>query len=140
MTSKIEQTLCIIKPDAAKQMGSIIGILQGYFSICKMELLRLTENAAAEFYSEHEAEPFFQGLIKHMASGPCVVLVLQGPNAIASYRELMGATDPVKAKASEQFSLRKSFGTTMPANAVHGSDSQNSANREVEFFFPRTKG
>lgn len=134
---KIEQTLAIIKPDGIALMGQIITILQTNFDICRMELIRFSPEGAGSFYSEHKGQPFFDRLVKFMSSGPSLVMVLQGPDAIARYRKLMGPTDPAKAKKLEEFTLRKGFGTDMPKNAVHGSDGPESAEREINYFFPR---
>ena len=131
----IEQTLSIIKPDAVKKQ--IIGeiqtrIHQAKLDIIAMKMVKLTKEQAEGFYAEHQDKPFFANLVKFMMSGPIVVQVLQGENAIERYRQLMGPTDLSKAAAG---TLRADFANSVRENAVHGSDSLASAEREIAYFF-----
>ncbi len=134
----IERTLSIIKPDAvaANHIGDIIAAIEeAGLRIIAAKMLCLSRRQAEEFYAEHRGKPFFDSLIDFMTSGPVVVQVLEGEDAIARYRALMGATDPRKA---EPGTLRYRFARdseNMAANAVHGSDSPASAEREIGFFF-----
>ena len=131
----IEQTLSIIKPDAVKKQ--IIGeiqtrIHQAKLDIIAMKMVKLTKEQAEGFYAEHQDKPFFANLVHFMMSGPIVVQVLQGENAVERYRQLMGPTDLSKAAAG---TLRADFANSMRENAVHGSDSLASAEREIAYFF-----
>ncbi|WP_334323399.1 nucleoside-diphosphate kinase [Gilliamella apicola] len=131
----IEQTLSIIKPDAVKKQ--IIGeiqtrIHQAKLDIIAMKMVRLTKEQAEGFYAEHQDKSFFANLVKFMMSGPIVVQVLQGENAVERYRQLMGPTDLSKAAAG---TLRADFANSVRENAVHGSDSLASAEREIAYFF-----
>ena len=131
----IEQTLCIIKPDAVKKQ--IIGeiqtrIHQAKLDIIAIKMVKLTKEQAEGFYAEHQDKPFFANLVNFMMSGPIVVQVLQGENAVERYRQLMGPTDLSKAAAG---TLRADFANSMRENAVHGSDSLASAEREIAYFF-----
>ena len=131
----IEQTLSIIKPDAVKKQ--IIGeiqtrIHQAKLNIIAIKMVKLTKEQAEGFYAEHQDKPFFANLIKFMMSGPIVVQVLQGENAVERYRQLMGPTDLSKATAG---TLRADFANSVRENAVHGSDSLASAEREIAYFF-----
>lgn len=131
----IEQTLSIIKPDAVKKQ--IIGeiqtrIHQAKLDIIAIKMVKLTKEQAEGFYAEHQDQPFFANLVNFMMSGPIVVQVLQGENAVERYRELMGPTDLSKAAAG---TLRADFANSMRENAVHGSDSLASAEREIAYFF-----
>ncbi|MCT6867235.1 nucleoside-diphosphate kinase [Gilliamella apicola] len=131
----IEQTLSIIKPDAVKKQ--IIGeiqtrIHQAKLDIIAMKMVKLTKEQAEGFYAEHQDKPFFANLVQFMMSGPIVVQVLQGENAVERYRQLMGPTDLSKAAAG---TLRADFANSMRENAVHGSDSLASAEREIAYFF-----
>ena len=131
-----ERTLAIIKPDAVKKnvIGEVIGRYEkaGLKPIA-IKMMRLSKPTAQGFYAVHKARPFFDSLCTFMSSGPVVVLVLQGENAIKKNRELMGATDPAKADAG---TLRKLYGTNIEFNAVHGSDSPETASFETGYFFP----
>ena len=130
-----ERTLCIIKPDAvaARQVGSILARLEGAgFVIVALRMRRLSPADAEGFYHVHRERPFFKSLVDFMASGPCVPMVLEGDNAIAKLRELMGATDPAKASPG---TIRKAVGTNVERNAVHGSDAAETARQEIAFFF-----
>lgn len=131
----MERTFSIIKPNAI-QKNVVGGILSRFekrgLKIAAAKMMHLTKEKAEGFYIEHKERPFFQSLIHFMTSSPVLVLVLEGENAVALNREIMGATDPAKAEAG---TIRKDFGDHIEANAVHGSDSQNSAKREIAYFF-----
>jgi nucleoside-diphosphate kinase len=131
-----ERTLCIIKPDAvaAKQAGQILARLEAAgFEIVALRMRRLSPSDAEGFYHVHRERPFFNSLVDFMASGPCVPMVLEGENAIARLRELMGATDPAKAAAG---TIRKDFASSIEANRIHGSDAAETARFEIGYFFP----
>ena len=130
-----EQTLSLIKPDAtaAHHIGSILGRFEkAGIRIVALKMIHLSRDKAEIFYAEHKERPFFKDLVSFMVSGPLVALVLEGPGVIAKNREIMGATDPGKANAG---TLRKDFGGSIDHNAVHGSDSPESAKREIAHFF-----
>ena len=132
----IQRTLSIIKPDAVAK--NVIGrILQRFedagLKIVAARMMHLSAREAAQFYAVHEGKPFFQGLGDFMSSGPVLVQVLEGEDAIAKNRELMGATDPKKAAPG---TIRADFADSIDANAVHGSDAPETAAVEVAFFFP----
>lgn len=130
-----EQTLAIIKPDAVSNeyIGEIISRYEEMgFKIVGLKMVKLSKEQAGKFYAEHKERPFYGELVDFMSSGPIVVLVLGGKNAITENRKLMGATDPAKA---EEGTLRADFGESMGKNAVHGSDSKDAAKREIDFFF-----
>ena len=131
----IQRTLSIIKPDAVANnlIGEIISRFEtNDLKIIAAKLITLTDSEAGGFYAEHEGKPFYNDLIAFMTSGPVFIQVLEGEDAIAKNRELMGNTDPSKADAG---TIRADFAQTIDANAVHGSDSEKSANREIAFFF-----
>ncbi|RDE23010.1 nucleoside-diphosphate kinase [Motiliproteus coralliicola] len=131
----IERTLSIIKPDAVAKnvIGKIISRFEtNGLKIVEAKMLTLSRELAEGFYAEHKGRPFFEDLVKFMTSGPVVVQVLEGENAIAKNRELMGATNPQEAAEG---TIRADFADTIDANAVHGSDSPTSAEREVNYFF-----
>jgi len=131
-----ERTLCIIKPDAvaAKQAGQILARLEGAgFTMVALRMRTLSPAEAEGFYHVHRERPFFKSLVDFMASGPCVPMVLEGDNAIAKLRELMGATDPAKAAAG---TIRKDFASSIEANRIHGSDAAETARFEIGYFFP----
>ncbi|MWN06456.1 nucleoside diphosphate kinase [Gilliamella bombicola] len=131
----IERTLSIIKPNAVKKqlIGEIVTrINQAKLNIVALKMLRLTKEQAEGFYAEHQGKSFFDKLVNFMISGPIVVQVLEGDNAIKRYRELMGPTDLSKATAG---TLRADFADSMTENAVHGSDSLTSAEKEIAYFF-----
>ena len=131
----MDRTFAIIKPDAVatKKTGAILArIEQEGFTIRGMRLMHMTKGEAEGFYAVHSARPFFGGLTDFMSSGPCVVLALEAPGAIAKWRTLMGATDPAKAEAG---SLRKDFGESIERNATHGSDAAETAAFELGYFF-----
>jgi len=131
----VERTLSIVKPDAVAR--NIIGEIYSRFeknglTIVAARMMRLTEDQAKGFYAEHDGKPFYGDLVAYMTSGPVVVQVLEGDNAIAKNRELMGATNPAEAAAG---TIRADFAESVEANAVHGSDSPASAEREIGYFF-----
>lgn len=130
-----ERTLSIIKPDAVAK-GVIGKILDRFESnglrVAALKKLHLSKAQAGEFYAVHKERPFFKDLVEFMTSGPVVVSVLEGDNAVAKNRELMGATNPKEAKAG---TIRADFAQNIDANAVHGSDSLDNAKIEIEFFF-----
>ncbi len=131
------RTLAIIKPDAVQKnvTGKIISMItDAGFKIIGMRYLKLSEKAAAAFYEIHKERPFYGDLIEYMTSGPVVVIALEKENAVEDYRKLIGATDPAKA---DEGTVRKLFGTSIEANAVHGSDSDENAEKEIAFFFSR---
>ena len=133
----MEQTLSIIKPDAVKKgvIGKIIDRFESNgLRIAAMKKLQLSEAVAGEFYEVHKERPFFGELVEFMTSGPVVVMVLEGEDAVAKNRELMGATDPKEAKPG---TIRADFAESIDANAVHGSDSLENADREIKFFFSK---
>ena len=133
--SNVEQTLSIIKPDATSRniIGKIISRFEeNNLKVSALKLIQLTKEDAAAFYSEHKGKPFFEKLINFMTSGPVVVQVLSGENAIKTNRELMGNTNPEEAA---QDTIRSDFAESIDANAVHGSDSPESAEREISYFF-----
>lgn len=137
---KIEKTLAIIKPDAvkAKNTGKIIDrIEQEGFNIEAMQKITISKEKAEEFYSAHKDRSFFKELVNFITSGPVVVMVLEKDNAIKAWRDLMGSsTDP---KQAAEGTIRNLYGTDITKNAVHGSDGEESAKKEVLFFFPETK-
>ncbi|OCG20833.1 nucleoside-diphosphate kinase [Gilliamella sp. App2-1] len=131
----IERTLSIIKPNAVKKqlIGEIeTRISQARLNIIALKMLRLTKEQAEGFYAEHQGKSFFDKLVKFMISGPIVVQILEGENAVQRYRELMGPTDLSKATAG---TLRADFADSMTENAVHGSDSLTAAEKEIAYFF-----
>jgi len=135
----MERTLAIIKPDAvaAGVIGEVIRrIEEEGLTVAAMRLARLSERETEGFYYVHRQRPFFGSLVKFMTSGPCVLLVLRGTDAVVRWRNLMGSTDPSKA---EPGTLRSLFGTNIERNAVHGSDSEDSASFEVNYFFKGTE-
>lgn len=131
-----ELTLAIIKPDAVKK--HVIGDIIGHYEKVGLQpvairMMHLSKSAAQGFYAVHKARPFFDSLTTFMSSGPVVVLVLSGENAIKKHRDLMGATDPAKA---DKGTLRALYGTNIEYNAVHGSDGPDTAQFEIGYFFP----
>jgi len=132
----IERTLAIIKPDAvaAGHIGEIISMIeQAGLRILAMKMKRLSRREAEEFYAVHRAKPFYSSLVAFMTEGPVVLLALEGDNAIQRWREVMGKTNPAEAAEG---TVRRRFGTNIERNAVHGSDSPETASFEVPFFFP----
>lgn len=132
----IERTLSIIKPDAVAK--NVIGKIYSRFETNGLKVIAakmawLSPQEAGEFYGVHKERPFYKDLVSFMTSGPVVIQVLEGEDAIAKNRELMGATDPKKADAG---TIRADFATSIEANAVHGSDGPETAKTEIGFFFP----
>ena len=133
--SNIEQTLSIIKPDAVernleneiKEMFMNTG-----FNIHKEKKIQITKSEAEQFYKVHETKPFYNDLCTYLSSGPILVMILEKENAVLSNRDLMGATDPENA---EEGTIRKKYGISIDKNSVHGSDSVENANTEIDFFF-----
>ena len=131
----IEQTLSIIKPDAVER--NIDNEIKVFFEKNDLKILRskkvkISKEEASEFYKVHQTKPFYNELCNYLSSGPIVVMILEGENAISKNRQLMGATDPKKA---EEGTLRKMYGLSIDKNSVHGSDSVENAKIEINFFF-----
>ncbi|MBF0315260.1 MAG: nucleoside-diphosphate kinase [Oligoflexia bacterium] len=130
-----EQTLCIIKPNAVFD-NNIGNILSRYekegLRVAAMKMVTLTKERAEGFYIEHKEKPFFSSLVTFMTSGPIILLVLEGDDAVLKNRKIMGATNPAEAGPN---TLRKLYARSLEANAVHGSDSRPSAEREISYFF-----
>ena len=129
------QTFAIIKPDAVLKgyTGKIYDrIIQAGFNILSAKLLKLDNEQAEGFYMVHKKRPFFNDLINFMTSGPCMVLVLSKPNAVQAWRKTIGSTNPDEA---EENTIRKDFASNVQENAVHGSDSDENAEKEIAFFF-----
>jgi nucleoside-diphosphate kinase len=134
----VERTLSIIKPDAVAKnvIGQIYSRFEGAgLRIVAARMMHLSQQEAEGFYAEHRERPFFKALVEFMTSGPVIVQVLEGENAVAAHRDLMGATDPKKAAAG---TIRADFASSIDENAVHGSDSTTSAAREIAYFFSAT--
>ena len=133
--NNVEQTLSIIKPDAVER--NLIDKIKNIFkeqrlNIIDSKKIQITKDEAAEFYKVHQSKPFYKDLCAYLASGPIVVMILEGENAIAANRRIMGATDP---KDAEENTIRKLFGISIDKNSVHGSDTVENAKKEIEFFF-----
>ncbi len=131
----MEKTLGIVKPDAVSRslVGEILKRIESAgLKIKALKMLHLTKKQAQRFYEVHKEKPFYDSLTSYMSSGPVVVFVLEGENAINRYRELMGATDPQKA---QEGTIRREFGLDVEKNSVHGSDSPENAKKEISFFF-----
>jgi nucleoside-diphosphate kinase len=132
----VERTLSIVKPDAVKKnaIGQILARFEAAgLKIVAARMMHLSRAEAEGFYAVHRERPFFRDLVEFMSSGPVLVQVLEGENAIAGIRELMGATDPRKAAKG---TIRADFADSIDANAVHGSDAPETARTEVAYFFP----
>ena len=130
-----DRTFAIIKPDAVNNghTGNIYDRIQKFnFKVIGAKLLRMTQEQAEGFYGIHKERPFFNDLIKFMTSGPCMVLALEKENAVQSWRKAIGSTNPQEA---EEGTIRKDFATNVQENAVHGSDSNENAQKEIAFFF-----
>ena len=132
--SKTEQTLSIIKPDAVER--NLIDEIKKIFLSNNLQIkdskkIHITKDEAAEFYKVHQSKPFYSDLCAYLSSGPILVMVLEGKNAVALNRELMGATDP---KAAGENTIRKLYGISIDKNSVHGSDTLDNAKKEIEFF------
>ncbi len=133
--SKVEQTLSIIKPDAVERnlINDIKNIfLKNNFVIKDSKKIHVSKDEAAEFYKVHQSKPFYNDLCAYLSSGPIFVMILEGENAIQSNRKLMGATNP---KDADENTIRKLYGISIDKNSVHGSDSEENAKKEIEFFF-----
>jgi len=131
----IEQTLSIIKPDALER--NLENEIKKFFQrenlkILKSKKVKISKEEAASFYKVHQTKPFYKDLCNYLSSGPIIVLILEGENAVSNNRELMGATDPTKAESG---TLRKMYGLSIDKNSVHGSDSIDNAKIEIDFFF-----
>ena len=131
----LERTFGIVKPDAVAK-GAVGGVVQlieaAGLRVVGLKMVRLTTAQAEGFYGVHKERPFFRDLVKFMTSGPCVVMALEGDNAVTRYREVMGPTDSRKAPAG---TIRAQYGTDIEKNAVHGSDAPETARAEIPFFF-----
>jgi nucleoside-diphosphate kinase len=135
----VERTLSIIKPDAVAKnvIGQIYSRFEGAnLKIVAARMAQLTRQDAEKFYAVHSERPFFKDLVGFMISGPVMIQALEGENAVARHRDLMGHTDPKKA---EKGTIRADFADSIDANAVHGSDSADTARAEIAFFFPELK-
>jgi len=133
--SNLEQTLSIIKPDAVERnlIEEIKNIfIQNKLKIKNSKKIHITKDEAAEFYVVHQSKPFYNELCSYLSSGPIVVMILEGENAVAVNRKLMGATNP---KDAEENTIRKLYGISIDKNSVHGSDSLDNAKKEINFFF-----
>ena len=133
--SNVEQTLSIIKPDAVERnlTENIKSIFEKNSLLIKEnKKIHVTKDEAAEFYKVHQSKPFYDDLCTYLSSGPIVVMILEGENAVINNRKLMGATDPKKA---EDNTIRKLYGLSIDKNSVHGSDSIENAKKEIDFFF-----
>ena len=133
--SNLEQTLSIIKPDAVER--NLDNKIKSFFEknnlkILKSKKVKISKEEASEFYKVHQTKPFYNELCSYLSSGPIVVMILEGENAVLKNRELMGATDPLKA---EEGTLRKMYGVSIDKNSVHGSDSIENSKLEIDFFF-----
>ena len=133
--SNLEQTLSIIKPDAVER--NLDSEIKSFFEknnlrIIKSKKVKISKEEASEFYKVHQTKPFYNDLCAYLSSGPIYVMVLEGENAVLKNREIMGATDPLKA---EEGTLRKLYGLSIDKNSVHGSDSVENAKIEIDFFF-----
>lgn len=130
-----QRTLCMIKPDAVKRnlSGPILSMIQaGGLRVVGMKMLQLSRREAERFYEVHKERPFYGSLTEYMSSGPIVAVALEGDDAIARYRKLMGATNPANA---EEGTIRKKYAESVEANSVHGSDAPETAAVEIAFFF-----
>ena len=135
MNNNEERTLSIIKPDAVER--NLENNIRNFFSnnslrIVDSKKIQITKEEAEEFYKVHQSKPFYNDLCSYLSSGPIVVIILEGQNAISENRRLMGATDPKKA---EKGTLRFLYGVSIDKNSVHGSDSLDNAKKEIDFFF-----
>ena len=133
--SNIEQTLSIIKPDAVER--NLTEEIRDFFLKNKLKIkdskkIHITKDEAAEFYKVHQSKPFYNDLCNYLASGPIVVMILEGENAVVANRKLMGATNP---KEADDNTIRKLYGISIDKNSVHGSDSIDNAKKEINFFF-----
>ena len=130
-----QKTLSIIKPDAVERnLSEVIKqkFLENKLKIIKTKKIQITKDEASDFYKVHQSKPFYEKLCNYLSSGPIVVMVLEGENAIQENRRIMGATDP---KNAEEGTIRKQYGISIDKNSVHGSDSPENATKEINFFF-----
>jgi nucleoside-diphosphate kinase len=135
MSNVIEQTLSIIKPDAVERnLGDEIKniFIKNKLNIKESKKIHITKDEAAEFYKVHQSKPFYNDLCTYLSSGPIIVMILEGENAVLANRKIMGATNP---KDAEDNTIRKIYGISIDKNSVHGSDSIDNAKQEIEFFF-----
>ena len=133
--SNIEQTLSIIKPDAVERnlVDDIKNIfIKNNLNIKESKKIHISKDEASEFYRVHQSKPFYNDLCNYLSSGPIVVMILEGQNAVMANRKLMGATNP---KDADKNTIRKLYGISIDKNSVHGSDSSDNAKKEIEFFF-----
>jgi nucleoside-diphosphate kinase len=133
--SNIEKTLSIIKPDAVERnlVEEIKNIfLKNKLNILDTKKIHITKEEASEFYKVHQSKPFYNDLCAYLSSGPIVVMILEGENAVSANRKIMGATNP---KDADENTIRKIYGISIDKNSVHGSDSTINAKKEIEFFF-----
>ena len=135
--SSLEQTLSIIKPDAVER--NLDSKIKSFFEKNKLKIVeskkvKISKEEASEFYKVHQTKPFYDKLCGYLSSGPIEAMILEGENAILKNRELMGATDPLKAESG---TLRKLYGISIDKNSVHGSDSISNAKIEIDFFFSK---
>ena len=131
----IEKTLSIIKPDAVERsLESKIKLFfeENGLKIIKSKKVKISKEEASEFYQVHQTKPFYNELCNYLSSGPIIVMILEGENAVSKNRELMGSTDPLKA---DEGTLRKMYGISIDKNSVHGSDSLENGKKEIDFFF-----
>ena len=131
----MQQTLSIIKPDAVER--NLVEEIKNIFKKNKLVIkeskkIQISKDEASEFYKVHQSKPFYNDLCKYLSSGPIVVIILEGENAVLANRKLMGATNP---KEAEESTIRKLYGISIDKNSVHGSDSIENAKKEIEFFF-----
>jgi nucleoside-diphosphate kinase len=133
--SKVEQTLSIIKPDAVERnLGDKIKTIfeKNNLKIVNSKKIHISKEEAADFYKVHQSKPFYDNLCTYLSSGPIMVIILEGVNAVSENRKIMGATNP---KDAEDNTIRKLFGISIDKNSVHGSDSIDNAKKEISFFF-----
>ena len=133
--SNTEQTLSIIKPDAVER--NLVDDIKNIFTKNNLKVIdnkkiHITKEEAADFYKIHQSKPFYNELCLYLSSGPIIVMILEGENAVLAYRKLMGATNP---KEADENTIRKLYGISIDKNSVHGSDSVENANKEIKFFF-----
>ncbi len=133
--SSLEKTLSIIKPDAVER--NLENKIKSFFmeknlKVLESKKIKISKDEASEFYKVHQTKPFYDALCAYLSSGPIIVMILEGENAVLKNREIMGATDPLKA---EEGTLRKMYGISIDKNSVHGSDSSENAKVEIDFFF-----
>ncbi|XP_042226484.1 nucleoside diphosphate kinase 7-like isoform X2 [Homarus americanus] len=140
ITSRRQRTFAMVKPDAVHRLGEVIDVIQSRdFEISQMKMVQLLRSQAAAFYQEHEGRPFFEPLLDYITSGPVVAMELITTNAVKKWRETLGPTDSEVARQDSPETVRAKFGKDKQSNAAHGSDSDTSATREIEFFFPSSK-